>query len=537
MAGNPHLWSTTAATNSTSDPDINWAEGQLPSTVNNSSRAVMAGVAGYVKDRNGTLTSGGSANAYTLTSNIGHTALTTGIEVEFTASFTNTGAATLNLNGLGAKAIRIASASDDSALIAGQITSGGKYRCRYSSTANSAAGAWLLLTASSVGHMALNGDVVLTHPLTPTPDNHPSTNITLGVFAGASLAPIHSTQYLTLLGFEAGASLTTQDHITAIGAWALASYNAATTGNAITAIGLDCMRSLTAGVGNVGIGEHAITAALDVSFCTAVGVNAMNNAGGTYNTFIGYGAGLGAVSPSQLTGEGNTGVGHSSLNVIAGAANNNTALGRYALAAVTTGSGNVGIGYLAGQTLTTGNNNIVISRNSPISDVPTASTSDYLNIGDAIKGPLAGGLDIKGTPTNGSASAGCIGEHQIGTLAFASRTALTTATAKSVTSVLLEPGDYDVEANAFYSPSGTTNITFLNATISLVDNTVGTGEDRTSQTGYPSAGTVPSAITTLSTPRARISLAVQTRVYLVALATFTVSTLDVYGMIQARRVF
>lgn len=38
-------WSTTAANNATADPSINWQEGQPPSTVNDSARAMMAAIA------------------------------------------------------------------------------------------------------------------------------------------------------------------------------------------------------------------------------------------------------------------------------------------------------------------------------------------------------------------------------------------------------------------------------------------------------------------------------------------------------------
>ena len=37
-----HLWSRTAASNATADSSINWAEGQSPSSVNDSARAMMA---------------------------------------------------------------------------------------------------------------------------------------------------------------------------------------------------------------------------------------------------------------------------------------------------------------------------------------------------------------------------------------------------------------------------------------------------------------------------------------------------------------
>lgn len=40
-------WSETAASNDSADPNINWLENQLPSTVNNSARAMMAAIKGF----------------------------------------------------------------------------------------------------------------------------------------------------------------------------------------------------------------------------------------------------------------------------------------------------------------------------------------------------------------------------------------------------------------------------------------------------------------------------------------------------------
>jgi len=54
-------WSTTAGTNATAADNINWSEGQAPSTVNNSSRQEMADVADWYRndaewiDRNDTV--------------------------------------------------------------------------------------------------------------------------------------------------------------------------------------------------------------------------------------------------------------------------------------------------------------------------------------------------------------------------------------------------------------------------------------------------------------------------------------------------
>src|SRR5215475_10173461 len=121
MAGNIYTWSTTAATNASTDADINWAEGQAPASVNDSARGTMAGVAGFVKDNNATISTTGSSNAYAATSSNTIAALATGLIFKFKANFTNTGAATLNLtpqggSAFGAKSIRKWTVNGESAL-------------------------------------------------------------------------------------------------------------------------------------------------------------------------------------------------------------------------------------------------------------------------------------------------------------------------------------------------------------------------------------------------------------------------------------
>jgi len=64
-------WSKAPAGNATADPTINWAEGQSPSSVNDSARAMMARVAEWRDDVSGGITSGNTSTAYTLTSNQG----------------------------------------------------------------------------------------------------------------------------------------------------------------------------------------------------------------------------------------------------------------------------------------------------------------------------------------------------------------------------------------------------------------------------------------------------------------------------------
>jgi microcystin-dependent protein len=92
-------WSKTAATNATADPTINWAEGQAPSSVNDSARAMMAGLASFRDDTSGLLVSAGTSTAYTLTSNQGLPSTPNdGQLIAFSPNVTNGAAPTLQVD-------------------------------------------------------------------------------------------------------------------------------------------------------------------------------------------------------------------------------------------------------------------------------------------------------------------------------------------------------------------------------------------------------------------------------------------------------
>jgi microcystin-dependent protein len=101
-------WSQTAATNATADGTVNWAEGQAPSSVNDSARAMMAGVAKYRDDIAGALETAGTSTALTLATNTVFDSLTamSGQMVAFVPHTTSGATPTLNVDGLGAKALR-----------------------------------------------------------------------------------------------------------------------------------------------------------------------------------------------------------------------------------------------------------------------------------------------------------------------------------------------------------------------------------------------------------------------------------------------
>jgi hypothetical protein len=118
-------WSTTAASNSNADPGINWAEGMLPSAVNDSARATMAAIAAFLRDA--TVVTGGAGNAYTATYTQAMRSWSPGY-FSFVPNRDNTGAATISRDGLAPKALR---AQSGQALISGQLKNGSLYIVSY----------------------------------------------------------------------------------------------------------------------------------------------------------------------------------------------------------------------------------------------------------------------------------------------------------------------------------------------------------------------------------------------------------------------
>ncbi|GJL86177.1 MAG: hypothetical protein DHS20C02_19520 [Micavibrio sp.] len=101
------------------------------------------------------------------------------------------------------------------------------------------------------------------------------------------------------------------------------------------------------------------------------------NRTGAQNVMMGYSAGEGTATSSDISD--NVFIGYKAAENILTGADRNTILGTS-----------------AGQTLTTGADNIIIGAGA---DVPTAGTSDHLNIGDTIYGDLATGNVGIGTAT------------------------------------------------------------------------------------------------------------------------------------------
>jgi microcystin-dependent protein len=128
MSSSVMSWSQTAASNSTADSTVNWAEGMAPSAVNDSARAMMASVAKWRDDITGILTTGGSGTAYTITSNQVQASNLDGYTVQFTPGTTNTGAVTLSVDSQTARPLRFYTGVE---LPAGTLISGSLYQATY----------------------------------------------------------------------------------------------------------------------------------------------------------------------------------------------------------------------------------------------------------------------------------------------------------------------------------------------------------------------------------------------------------------------
>lgn len=122
-------WSKTAATNATADPSINWAEGMSPSSVNDSARAMMARSAEWRDDIGGALVLGGTATAYTVTTNEGLASPPNdGQLLAFRATATNGVGVTLAADGGTAYPINI---DGSTAVPAASILQGSTYRVTF----------------------------------------------------------------------------------------------------------------------------------------------------------------------------------------------------------------------------------------------------------------------------------------------------------------------------------------------------------------------------------------------------------------------
>lgn len=128
-----HGWNVAAGSNNSASPN-GFPAGMLPSGVHPSAREVMAVLARYDKDNDGSLTTGGTTTAYTVTLNSQHSAWFTGLR--FRVKFNATCGATPTINPTGSTALGAKSLyfPDGTQVTTGYLVSGGMYDCVYDGT-------------------------------------------------------------------------------------------------------------------------------------------------------------------------------------------------------------------------------------------------------------------------------------------------------------------------------------------------------------------------------------------------------------------
>ncbi len=164
---------------------------------------------------------------------------------------------------------------------------------------------------------------------------------------------------------------------------------------------------------------------------------------------------------------------------------------------------------------------------------PAAAQVEDISMGAA---PVTAG-QVAGTATNDNAAAGKVGEFVEATVASGSAVALVSNTPKTVMSISLTAGDWDVSGAVWYTGGATTTVTLMASGISTVTNTFPT-VGKTDRVQFVFAGTTPFATQDLAQMigPVRLSLSATTTVFLIGDLNFSVSTASAYGHIRARRV-
>lgn len=411
-------WSTTAASN-LDISSISLAEGVTrPSDVNDFERAHMSQVAQYLAEMSYPA-AGGSADVLTLTPTTALAALASNVVYTATIATTNaTTTPTLNVSATGAKVIRKIVGGTDVAVAAGDLTAGLPATFLYSSTANSAGGAWILVnpavavvTGASISTVAsatstligaaTSQEVNITGTTTITSfDTVTAGTVREGYFSGA-LTLTHSGTALILPG---GISITTaaNDRFRALslgsGNWIVLGYEAA---SGVT-------------VGDMGI--STIASATTTSIAAAGTYNQVSITGTTTITSFGA-ANAGIVRRGVFTGILTLTYNASSL-ILPSAASITTAAGD-TFEAESLGSGNWRVQYYtkadgtavvagaAGQPIPTSSTfavgTMVLAFNNTggsVANGATAAGTSLKRAGDGSSGGVTGGVAFTGTWMN-----------------------------------------------------------------------------------------------------------------------------------------
>lgn len=132
-------------------------------------------------------------------------------------------------------------------------------------------------------------------------------------------------------------------------------------------------------------------------------------------------------------------------------------------------------------------------------------------------------------------AAGVLGEELSAEVLVGAKIGLVSGTPKTIVSLSITPGDWDLFGVITFVPAAATSITRLSQSISTTTNVHGSNKQRKQQ--KMTAVVVGATDTPIAdTPTVRVNISTTTIYYLIADAAFTVDTLDAYGYLRARRV-
>lgn len=227
----------------------------------------------------------------------------------------------------------------------------------------------------------------------------------------------------------------------------------------------------------------------------------------------------------------------------------NTGGGVLSIASGTTLTANVGVTFGGtASSLTIQGTGTVVNRDS--TDTLTNKTFDTAGTGNVFKingttisantgtgsNVLNTSPNLVGSSTNDAAAAGSIGETISQNVLTASGTALTTSTPANVATITLTAGDWDIEAQVYFSGGAATTVTGLRASISTTSNTESTASPNFTGSSFSGTTAFATFDVGFSIARTRVSLSGSQQYWLVANAAFGVSTCKSYGQLRARRV-
>lgn len=328
---------------------------------------------------------------------------------------------------------------------------------------------------------------------------------------------------LTIKSDGSGAQWSAASSVTGITSYALGATNAVTSGDLVAFSGTGGKQLVDSGISGNSSPAHSLlgvagnTGSLSAISSSAANQVMVSNSGGTGILFGQVSLG----SSSAVTG-------------VAAIANGGTA-------SATAGSG---FQNLSPQTT---KGDLVSYATAPVRE-PVGASGGILTVypGNASGiGWSTSTTRIWGTQTNDNATAGYVGET-LNCNRAQGGTGFTSGTPGNIcstggNSITLTPGDWQVSGACGFLPSGTTSITVMDCAVSKTSATLPSA----AVLADPSAGeiwmthrqaaSVNGNYITFSIPSFRVSVSASTPLYLVAGATFTVSTMSGYGYLEARR--